>query len=509
MIVNKITQDIIKGNLKDVFSTFDEFFKSLVPISGQIINLQSRYNTYLTEKALGTTDEEDMEVNQRQIVAALIDTKGKVEEKLNEFLDWKSMLPETQSGFEERIKLKISEHYEILGELTRGNSAILYLAEERLSGRKLVVKAFTSYDFVDKKSVVKGEIERIKSVKHRNIINVSHVFYDDYPYCIILEYVNGIDLKKIISISGRRTLRDTQALLLKILDTLNYLHQRNIFQNDLNPDRILIDEEGEPMISPFAVFKINANLRTLNQIIDDLRYLSPEQLESSSLLGSRASSQFSLGALAFYLLTGKNLFEGDDVRKIVRQRYLFLRSNATKRTKFNMLIEKQVPHQFIAVLERLLQRDPEKRYGSIKEVISEIEKCPVARDVYRDLTRDSFERCVLGREAFLETFYQRLIQSSEKAREMLGKVDLKRQSRKLFYAINFIIESSPESRHLKDVVAMPTHEGLVKEDYFIFLETFYELVQEQEEKNNRWSPQLAAAWEEIIKNAKEEIARSL
>jgi serine/threonine-protein kinase len=126
-----------------------------------------------------------------------------------------------------------------------------------------------------------------------------------------MKFVEGRDLDDIIKKSGQLPIATVKDILVKVGSALGYAHRRNVVHRDIKPGNVMIDEEGTPIVTDFGIAKVaeTSGLTMTGTTIGTPSYMSPEQCEAKEVTG--ASDQYSLGILAFEMLTGKIPFEGE------------------------------------------------------------------------------------------------------------------------------------------------------------------------------------------------------
>ncbi|MGD2047431.1 MAG: serine/threonine-protein kinase, partial [Gemmatimonadota bacterium] len=203
--------------------------------------------------------------------------------------------------------------YEILSELGRGGMATVFLAHDISLDRKVAIKVMAPH-------LLEGEgmAERFKleartaaQLSHPHIIPIYAVKETAETLFFVMKFVEGRGLDSVIKKSGQLPIPMVTDILTKVGSALGYAHRRDVVHRDIKPGNIMIDDEGTPIVTDFGIAKVAEakGLTVTGTTIGTPSYMSPEQCEAREVTG--ASDQYSLGIVAFEMLTGKLPFEGD------------------------------------------------------------------------------------------------------------------------------------------------------------------------------------------------------
>jgi eukaryotic-like serine/threonine-protein kinase len=223
------------------------------------------------------------------------------------------------------------------------------------------------------------------SLRHANIVGVIDV--DEEAGYIVLELVDGVDLRTLLDAAPSRRLQPHHVSLIavELCKALAYAHARTrrgqpfgIVHRDISPSNVLVSHYGEIKLTDFGVAKAMGSVAEppSTGIKGKLCYMSPEQTRGENLDGR--SDLFSLGIMLFELLAGVRPFDGPtDAQTLLR----------IESGKHPSLVElaPEVPGGLALVIERMLRRDPDHRYPSADACIDALARFAAPITTYREL----------------------------------------------------------------------------------------------------------------------------
>ena len=218
-------------------------------------------------------------------------------------------LPSSKQSKERTTLPKRIGPYEVESFLSHGGMSALYLAKKAHTSQLYVIKVLPE-DFIndeDLKERFLKEAEIIALTDHPNIVKLYGQGEWDGGLYIAMEFIQGISLKQFIvqqSLSYQRSLE----ILLEVSYALLHLHSHGVIHRDLKPENILMTESGHIKVIDFGVaLLVGGKLNEKNKTIGTPSYMSPEQ-KKNPLKAVFASDIYSLGIIAFELITGKLSF---------------------------------------------------------------------------------------------------------------------------------------------------------------------------------------------------------
>ena len=265
---------------------------------------------------------------------------------------------------------KISDRYQIIKAIGEGGMANVYLAYDTILDRNVAVKVLRGDLAGDEKFVRRFQREALSasSLTHPNIVEVYDVGDDNGQYYIVMEYVEGKNLKDLIKKRGKLTLSEVIDIMLQITDGMSVAHDSYIIHRDIKPQNIMILENGLVKIMDFGIaMAINSTqLTQTNSVMGSVHYLPPEQASGKG--ATLQSDIYSMGILMYELLSGKLPYKGDNAVEI-----------ALKHLKEPLpSIRDEVPNipQSVEnIIIKATAKNPKNRYVDAREMNQDLSTC--------------------------------------------------------------------------------------------------------------------------------------
>ncbi len=266
-----------------------------------------------------------------------------------------------------------AERYRMEKELGRGSFGVVFLARDaKLSDRAVAIKilhpALNSDPVVIRRFQQEAGI--LARLEHDNIVPVYDVGSDGDRRYIVMRYIPGRTLDRLLAEEGPQTPERVFAWLRQMAAGLDYAHGRGILHRDLKPGNLLLDEERERvMISDFGLAKAvqvsggSSISQSHAEMTGTAYYMAPEVIRGQE--PSRASDLYSLGCLLYELLSGRPPYTGSNAIAVTAQHVLEPAPQLTLEGGLGAALAKQVA--------ALMAKEPEARPGSAGEVVAHIE----------------------------------------------------------------------------------------------------------------------------------------
>ena len=278
------------------------------------------------------------------------------------------------------------EFYDLKRLLGEGSYAKVHLGVSVLCSKKVAIKLYDKAKIKSKSSSERifTEIDILRRMNHRNIVNLIEIFQNKKYIFIVLEYANGGDLLNYLKNQGRFKEAEFRKILQQIIDGLEYIHEHQILHRDIKLDNILLTQSGLVKICDFGISRKMNRKDLIFEHIGTPAYIAPEIIKEEGYSGFTADI-WSLGVTIYMALTGNVPFKGSTIeqlhKSILEKEIVFPErtklSNEMKRAIRGMLIKD--PAERISLkevckildLRRTINRRPQKNYAD-QRVISEI-----------------------------------------------------------------------------------------------------------------------------------------
>jgi TolB-like protein/tRNA A-37 threonylcarbamoyl transferase component Bud32/Tfp pilus assembly protein PilF len=262
-------------------------------------------------------------------------------------------------------------HYEILEEIGRGGMGVIYRARQQHSRRIVAVKRILAHQVNSHETLLRfrREAEAVASLDHPNILPIHEVSESEegLPY-FSMKYAMGGSLRTAAP-TLRKNPRECVRVMAKVARAIAYAHSKGILHRDLQPGNILLDENGEPLVSDFGLAKWLDQISDLTRTLETLGtpgYIAPEQTECPAEKLTSAADTYSLGAILFYLLTGRPPFVGSNVLHVIHQ------AAASPAPRLRSLAP-SLDRDLETIVVRCLESDPNARYQSAGMLADDLE----------------------------------------------------------------------------------------------------------------------------------------
>ena len=262
--------------------------------------------------------------------------------------------------------------YELQRRLARGGMAEVFLAQDQLLGRPVAVKVLfpefaTDPSFVER---FRREAQAAANLSHPNIVGVYDWGREGKTYYIVMEYVEGRSLSEVIRTDGPLPAIQAAEITKEIAAALGFAHKNDVVHRDMKSGNVIVSNSGQIKVADFGIATAisgngQANLTQTGAVMGTATYFSPEQAQGKPLDGR--SDLYSLGIVMYEMLTGTPPFSGDSPVAIAYK-------HVQEQPELISAKRPGVADALQAITAKLLNKEPDQRYGGAEELQSDLEK---------------------------------------------------------------------------------------------------------------------------------------
>ncbi|MEW6457529.1 MAG: PASTA domain-containing protein [Bacillota bacterium] len=261
----------------------------------------------------------------------------------------------------------LGNRYEITEKLGVGGMAEVFKAYDSLLQRPVTVKVLRSEFNADEEFVARfhREGQAVASLSHPNIVNVYDVGREGDRHYLVMEYVDGEDLKTVIKREGPLAPHRVIAIARQVCDALEHAHYQKIIHRDVKPHNILITRDGQAKLADFGIAR-ESNAATLVQtksLVGSVHYISPEQARGDT--ADAQSDIYALGVVLFEMLTGSVPFNGGNPVSVALKH---IQDDVPSLKERNPAVNPE----FDRIVRRAMAKIPIDRYASAREMAREL-----------------------------------------------------------------------------------------------------------------------------------------
>ncbi|MHB9095998.1 MAG: Stk1 family PASTA domain-containing Ser/Thr kinase, partial [Eubacteriales bacterium] len=281
--------------------------------------------------------------------------------------------------------------YEIISQLGGGGMALVYKARDTLLNRPVTVKILRSEYTSDEEFVsrFRREAQAVAKLSHPNIVSVYDVGQEGDTHYIVMEYVEGWNLKQIIKEQGRLPIGKAIDIAGQICGGLQDAHEHGIVHRDIKPHNILVTDNGRVKVTDFGIAQIMSSVTVTNSgtIVGSVHYFSPEQAKGGTT-GAK-SDIYSVGVVLYEMVTGKVPFEGETPIAVALRH---IQDNPVPPGKLNS----QVSPELERVIMRAMEKDVTMRYMTAGDMAKDLRRIAGPLSDTRVMDADEFATRVLN-----------------------------------------------------------------------------------------------------------------
>ena len=254
--------------------------------------------------------------------------------------------------------------------LGRGGMGAVYKAYDKELNRVVALKLVRPELTADASSMrrFKQELLLASKISHKNILRIHDLGDVEGVKFISMAYVEGEDLQHALEREKRLPLARALNITRQLCAALDAAHAEGVVHRDLKPQNILIDQADNAYVSDFGLAKSlersAAIMTRTGEVLGTPRYMSPEQVEGKP--ADHRSDIYSLGLIAYEMVTGDLPFQGDSALQVMYQRI-------TDKPKSPKELNPDLPDYLVRIVLRCLERSSDSRYQQARDVLRDLE----------------------------------------------------------------------------------------------------------------------------------------
>ena len=266
---------------------------------------------------------------------------------------------------------KVLDNYRILQNIGRGGMGFVFKALNiklnKIVAIKMIAPALAMNDSF--MSRFESEAKTLAKLENPNIVGIHDLRVDSVYAYIVMEYVEGVTLGRLIKEKGAIPWKQALKLFNQMLNAIQHAHKEGIIHRDIKPNNVLINRQGVVKITDFGLAKNQAEFGITQSVTTGgtLFYMSPEQVKGLAYTDER-SDIYALGFTLYEMLTGSTPFSTDHTDFDIRE--------AIIRTKFPPphQLNKKVPAKLGRIIEKAIAKRPEDRFQAVTEFKAAIDE---------------------------------------------------------------------------------------------------------------------------------------
>ena len=261
--------------------------------------------------------------------------------------------------------------YEILEQIGRGGMGTVYKAVHIRLKRAVAIKVLPTCRLQDPQAVARfqREMEAVGQLDHPNLVRAHDAGEAEGQHFLVMEFLDGIDLARLVRRHGPLVMADACEVVRQAAVGLQYAHEHGLVHRDVKPSNTMVATAGQVKVLDLGLARLIAetapgnDMTATGQIVGTGDFIAPEQGQDPRQADAR-SDIYSLGCTLYFLLAGRAPFFDPQYDTFVKK----VMAHANKPVPSIQAIRTDIPDGLAAVLDRMLAKEPSKRFQTMAEV---------------------------------------------------------------------------------------------------------------------------------------------
>lgn len=267
---------------------------------------------------------------------------------------------------------QVIDHYALLSLLGQGTASTVYLALDRNTGQKVVLK-FPQDDVIGGRAIFERyqrEAQIGTLLSHPHIVQYLNQDEERQANYLVLEYLQGHTLRVLMAKYAPLLVppNDVVTLLIQVCEALIYAHKHGVIHQDMKPDNIMLLENGEVKVLDFGIAQIQGERKSIlagfSPLIGTPDYMAPERLQGKC--GSVRTDIYAIGVVFYELLCGRTPFQEQDG-------FAFVGEHISHDPPDILHFNSSLSPALATIVMRAIRHDTDKRYEHLEDMLYDLQ----------------------------------------------------------------------------------------------------------------------------------------
>ena len=258
-----------------------------------------------------------------------------------------------------------AKRYEFIEELGKGGMGRVYKVFDNKIKEEVALKLLNPDIALDERTIARfsNELKFARKIIHKHVCRMYDLNEEKGTHYITMEYVPGEDLKSMLRMTKQLSVGTAISIAKQVCEGLIEAHKRGVVHRDLKPSNIMIDKEGNVRIMDFGIARSSESkgITRAGRMVGTPEYMSPEQVDGAE--ADQRSDIYSLGAILYEMLTGRQPYEGESSLSIALK-------HKTEPTPDPKELNEQIPKELSSVVMKCMEKDKRQRFQTADELLS-------------------------------------------------------------------------------------------------------------------------------------------